>query len=161
MQSTPHHKDSSFPKAWRTNAASGLLSTGKPRYLNRMMVSFKLPKYGPHERCTEKAGLWRTHSPQKWGSPAPSKNLPQQRQKEGVLRGFNPRRQERQITLSSGCSSKREHNSHWEGKKMSSASFKQEVSFFWRGSFKQTLPQLFVGSRYNTVPRVQHPVSFC
>lgn len=68
--------------------------------------------------------------------------------------------QERQITLSPELSSKEEHNSQKEGKKISSANFALEEIFLWIDEIKEILLQPFLDSQYNEEPRERHPAFF-
>jgi len=65
------------------------------------------------------------------------------------------------MTLSWGSSSKEEHNSQKEGKKISSANFVYEQIFLEREDIKKILPLLFPGNQCNKESREQHQVFFC
>ena len=62
-------------------------------------------------------------------------------------------KQDRQMTLSRGNSSKEEHNWQKEGKKISSANFVEEESLLRRKEIKKILPLPFPGNQCNRESR--------
>lgn len=125
--SRPDQMSSSLLRLRTIKSPRSLPRTSNPRYLKIRMVSLTTPSYLAADRCLAKNGLLSRHEAQKWLSPAPGKNRPQQRQKgESVL--FRLSRQSRQTTFSPGLTRKARQISQDEGKRRRAPSFPQAES---------------------------------
>src|SRR4030042_2799853 len=112
------------------------------------MMALTIPSHLGAARCCANRGRVLRQSAHRWGSPAPSKKRPQQRQNgESVPSSFS--RQSRQTTLSPGFSSRASQTWQEEGKRRSSPSFPQQESRRGRGEVKPFLLLFSAASQYS------------
>src|SRR4030042_228290 len=123
------------------------------------MMSLAIPSYLAADRCFVNGGRFPRQSAHRWGSPAPSKKRPQQRQNgESVPSSFS--RQPRQTTLSPGFSSRASQPWQEEGKRRSSPSFPAQESRRARSEVKPFLLLFSADSQYSKASRAARPAAF-